>query len=131
MATRKGRRDERQDEQTRRLLEKAAELDRLRRFMDETTFQGDERESMDELSAVDQHPADTAPYAVQRDLDLTVRRILEIEAREVREALARQQSGQYGICEDCGRRIDPERLRARPEATRCIECQRARERSAR
>ncbi|HZO21670.1 MAG TPA: TraR/DksA C4-type zinc finger protein [Steroidobacteraceae bacterium] len=32
--------------------------------------------------------------------------------------------GTYGICEECGNPIGEERLRARPEATLCIDCQR-------
>ena len=119
------------DEDVQRLLEKVAELRRLRRFLRDTSFQGDEEEAMDELSNVDQHPADTAPYTYQRDLDLSIQRILEIEEGVVRDALERVKSGRYGICEVCGRRIDPERLKARPEATRCIDCQRSLERSLR
>lgn len=33
-----------------------------------------------------------------------------------------------GICRDCGDPIDPERLAALPQATRCIDCQLAAER---
>jgi RNA polymerase-binding protein DksA len=45
----------------------------------------------------------------------------ELEA--VEHALAKFENGQYGICEDCGRRIEVERLRAEPTAPRCLECQ--------
>ena len=38
--------------------------------------------------------------------------------------------GRYGICEDCGRPIHEARLRARPDATRCVDCQRRREAEA-
>lgn len=34
-----------------------------------------------------------------------------------------KKNGTYGFCEDCGQKIDPERLEALPEATRCINCQ--------
>ena len=53
--------------------------------------------------------------------------ILEIRNRmrnQVDEALRRLEEGTYGICEDCGRPISPERLKAVPFARRCVDCQR-------
>jgi DnaK suppressor protein len=44
------------------------------------------------------------------------------EFRAVQMALGRIHSGSYGICQDCGRRIGAERLRAIPETPFCIEC---------
>ena len=37
-------------------------------------------------------------------------------------AWQRAQKGVYGLCEQCGQPINPARLEALPEATRCIEC---------
>jgi RNA polymerase-binding protein DksA len=37
-------------------------------------------------------------------------------------AIARIDEGHYGVCESCGLAIEPERLQAVPEATRCAEC---------
>jgi DnaK suppressor protein len=37
-------------------------------------------------------------------------------------ALARLDSGQYGVCVSCGQPIPAERLEARPDATRCVRC---------
>lgn len=51
------------------------------------------------------------------------------EVREVDAALRRISSGVYGICIDCGERIDRKRLDAYPAAKRCLECQRANDRS--
>jgi hypothetical protein len=42
---------------------------------------------------------------------------------EIIEALQRVHAGTYGVCVDCGRNIPLTRLRARPEAARCIQCQ--------
>lgn len=44
-------------------------------------------------------------------------------AEEAVEALRRIESGTYGLCVDCGKRIPPARLQVKPEATRCIACQ--------
>lgn len=53
--------------------------------------------------------------------------ILEIRNRmrnQLDEALRRLDEGTYGICEDCGAQISPERLKAVPFARRCVNCQR-------
>lgn len=46
---------------------------------------------------------------------------------QTRKALAQVWIGKYGICEDCGRMIDTDRLVAYPEATLCANCQKKRE----
>jgi RNA polymerase-binding transcription factor DksA len=106
------------------LLAKAEEIERLRRFVDRTSFAGDEREVADELAAVDQHPADVADVTLQREDDYAAKVVLEHEAEEIQRALKRKQEGCYGICANCGRPIPKERLEARPEAIYCIDCQR-------
>ena len=106
------------------LAQKASEAERLREFIDRTTFAGDQREAADELSAVDQHPADVADVTMQREVDYTIKGIVEDEVQQVHQAMRRHAEGRYGICDDCGEGIDPERLAVRPHATLCIECQR-------
>ena len=109
------------------LAAKAQEVERLREFVDSTTFAGDQREASDELSVVDQHPADVADMTVQREVDYTIKGIVEQEEQQVQEAMQRRTEGRYGICEDCGRPIPKERLEARPHATFCVDCQKKRE----
>lgn len=43
---------------------------------------------------------------------------------KIEEALSRIEAGTFGLCEGCGRRISPARLKARPVTTFCIECKR-------
>jgi RNA polymerase-binding protein DksA len=109
------------------LQRRAAEAQEIVDFVDRTSLAGDEEEVTGEITTADQHPADTSDLTFQRELDLTVRTIAESRLSQVEEALERQRAGTYGICENCGRSIDPERLRARPEATLCIDCQREQE----
>jgi RNA polymerase-binding transcription factor DksA len=40
---------------------------------------------------------------------------------QIRKALTRIKIGKYGICEECGRMIDTDRLMIYPEATLCAE----------
>ena len=109
------------------LEQKASEAERLREFIDRTTFAGDQREAAGELSSVDQHPADVADVTMQREVDYTIKGIVEDEVHQVQQALKRQAEGRYGVCDDCCQEIDPERLAVRPQATLCIECQRRQE----
>ena len=37
-------------------------------------------------------------------------------------ALERFDAGTYGVCQDCGNRIPPEQLAARPTRERCVAC---------
>lgn len=46
---------------------------------------------------------------------------------ELRKALTRIKIGKYGICENCGKMIDTDRLAVKPEATICIKCEKERE----
>lgn len=55
------------------------------------------------------------------------RALVRRELRAVEYALRRVDSGQYGICEDCGRGIPPRRLEIVPTATVCVSCQARRE----
>jgi len=42
---------------------------------------------------------------------------------EVEEALERLEAGTYGLCVDCGKAINPDRLAELPAAARCVKCQ--------
>ena len=109
------------------LQKKTEAIERLREFVDETAFGGDERELTGELTVADQHPGDVSDFVYQRELMQTAREILDQEATQARDAMERLAEGTYGICENCGKEISPERLEARPQATLCIDCQRERE----
>ena len=49
------------------------------------------------------------------------------EMAKIRQALARMDAGEYGVCSECEEPIAPGRLAALQFATRCIECARAAE----
>ncbi|MCU0934480.1 MAG: TraR/DksA family transcriptional regulator [Gammaproteobacteria bacterium] len=49
--------------------------------------------------------------------------------RETEAAILRLRRGTYGTCVDCGNPIGYERLVTEPAASRCVECQRLRERA--
>jgi DnaK suppressor protein len=75
-----------------------------------------------EPAGVPGDPADMAHVVSARE---TSYEIGSVEARAVAQidyALQRIESGKYGICEDCGKRIPAARLKAMPFAYLCVEC---------
>ena len=87
----------------------------------------DMRESLGELSLLDNHPADIGTEVYQRSQDVAEhdRLIHRVEAIDV--ALERLDKGEYGRCEHCGHDIPFERLEALPYTTVCTECSREEE----
>jgi len=80
-----------------------------------------------EDATIDNHPADLGSEMFEREKDLGLLTNNQRCQQDISNALARMDSGSYGICEDCGRAIDPARLEVSPSASTCIECQRKRE----
>lgn len=80
-------------------------------------------DSVQELSAYDNHPADLGSETFEREKDLALWNNTNEILQRISEALDHMDKGKYGICEDCGREIDLERLEALPYTTLCIKCQ--------
>lgn len=76
-----------------------------------------------ETSSLPMHLADAGTEAFEqaRDLALAEQEGLEIQAIDA--AIDRLEAGTYGICADCGRSIDKDRLLALPHAALCFDCQ--------
>ena len=69
--------------------------------------------------------SDFAQVQSERANTETIKRVLELEREQAEHARDRKAQGDYGVCEDCGRKIAHERLEALPDATRCVVCQAA------
>jgi DnaK suppressor protein len=67
----------------------------------------------------------------EREKNLALVRRLEQKLEEIDYALRTAKKGTYGICERCGKPIDPARLKALPEATLCVKCKNELEKAAR
>ncbi len=77
--------------------------------------------STGELSAYDNHPADLGSEMFERSKDIALNHNAERHMELNLDALSRMDSGNYGLCVQCGRPIAFERLQAVPTATTCIE----------
>jgi RNA polymerase-binding protein DksA len=77
-----------------------------------------------EETAFDNHIGDTATVTYDREMDYTLEDNSEAVLAAIDKALAKIENGTYGVCERCGKQIDPARLEALPYAELCIECKR-------
>ena len=68
---------------------------------------------------------DWSENAVESENDEVLERVGGMaldEIRKIKQALAKIDSGTYGVCERCDKKIAPQRLKALPYATTCIKC---------
>ncbi len=77
-------------------------------------------EQADEANAVAEYDRNQAMLENDRALE-----------RKIQAALERLDAGKYGICERCGKPIDPRRLEALPYVTLGVDCQEIVERAER
>ncbi len=76
-----------------------------------------------ELSRYDNHPADVATELFDAQQRAALRSNHEFVIREIDDALEKVKKGTYGVCELCGKGIDPQRLEVIPDARNCIQCE--------
>lgn len=102
------------------LRARAAELDELlaRLGADESSVRADRADT----TADDEHDPEGSTLSGEWQRIEALRRAALAERAEVDAALACVDAGTYGVCEVCGHPIPPERLEARPFATRCVAC---------
>ena len=65
----------------------------------------------------------SAQVATERELEFAIGERETSELAMIEAALARIDAGSYGECIDCAAPIPEKRLKASPEASRCIACQ--------
>lgn len=75
-----------------------------------------------ESASEDDHDEDAASMAIERSQTASLLEAAREHSDEIASALKRLESGAYGVCENCGKEINPERLEARPVARLCITC---------
>ena len=71
------------------------------------------------MNAQDSH----AQVTSQRDLEFAINEHETAELADLDLALLRLDAGTYGVCIDCAAAIPEARLKAKPEAQRCLPCQ--------
>jgi RNA polymerase-binding protein DksA len=108
------------EELKQKLLEEKKKLEEeLGRIGKPTDKPGDYETQFDDIGRGKEDNASEVEEYVD---NVSVEDTLEKELKEVSDALERIGNGNYGICENCGKEIDIERLRAYPAARTCIKC---------
>lgn len=79
------------------------------------------RDSVDELSTIDNHPADLATELFEREKDMALKAHNDDELAKVDAALEAMDNGTYGVCITCGNEIPYDRLAALPYTLFCID----------
>lgn len=83
------------------------------------------------LGVISEELADTVDRSsveTERNFTLRLRERERYLLKKIDAALARLEDGSYGVCQECGEDISPNRLLARPMATMCIKCKEEQER---
>ena len=76
-------------------------------------------------------PLDRAVLDAERGYTFRMRARESVLIKKIHASLEDIEDGIYGICDDCGRDISIERLKARPVARRCIRCKTKQEKKER
>ena len=63
-----------------------------------------------------------SPDIYEWEMNLALRSRVEAKIESLEDAIQSLEEGDYGICERCGERIEPERLEILPHTTFCITC---------
>jgi DnaK suppressor protein len=67
-------------------------------------------------------PNDRATQESDRNFELRIRDRERKLINKIKEALNRIDTGEFGVCEECGAEIGEARLKVRPVTTLCINC---------
>lgn len=81
--------------------------------------------SIGAISSCDQHPGDEGTETYEREKDLGLLQDTQQQMAQIARAREKLAQGTYGVCEECGQPIDPERLAALPQAMLCLKCKEA------
>jgi DnaK suppressor protein len=66
--------------------------------------------------------ADSSQVTAERGEADALASKLEVTLAEVEHAIAKLETGAYGVCESCGKPISADRLEAKPAARLCMDC---------
>lgn len=110
-----------------RLLRLRDDQQALVQAINETGLSMSMSEQFSEDAVYDNHPGDMGSEMFERAKDLGLRWHAWEQIGAIDRALRALNEGRYGICEQCGKPIPPERLEVMPHALQCVACRQAEE----
>lgn len=87
-----------------------------------TTKHTSEKYSTGDLSSYDNHIADMGTEVYMQDMDNSLIEHEKYVLNGINQALDKVSNGTYGICSNCGKKIEKERLDVIPETDLCASC---------
>jgi len=63
-----------------------------------------------------------ATEALELEKRLALEQRMKEQLAKIEHSLRKFEEGTYGLCDNCGRPIDPDRLEALPYASLCLDC---------
>lgn len=82
-----------------------------------------QREASGDLSGYSFHMADMGTDNFTRDLNLELATVEQKILYEVEKAMERLEEGSFGVCQQCKKKINQQRLDAIPYARMCMSCE--------
>jgi DnaK suppressor protein len=99
-------------------------LDERKRFITELAQIKSEGLMASQKESASYHPADQGSDTMEKEKSVFLASSKGNELYEIDQALMRAKDGKFGICDSCGKEVDPARLEAMPYARYCIKCSR-------
>jgi RNA polymerase-binding protein DksA len=100
--------------------------DRQKALLEEVRNEYDQRDNQQLVELMGREPGDSGDVSLAdavADLNILMADRQVNELRDIVAAYTRIQSGDFGVCVDCGAEIPVQRLLANPTAMRCMACQ--------
>jgi len=88
----------------------------------ESAKKGTDREYETKFEDIDRDQEENADEMEMYESNMAVDESMKEELKKINAALERIKEGTYGLCKNCGKEIPVERLRAYPQAERCLDC---------
>ncbi len=100
-------------------------LERKKKLLNEIgdILEKEAKNEYQELIDAIREEGDIAAAELQESTILTLAEMKAKEVEQIEAALERIETGEYGVCIDCGDWIPPARLEVMPYALRCKQCQ--------
>ena len=99
------------------LLKKESSLEKQEKMLEMEDAYKVAGRADDNAEITDDAQEDIGHTITMRSLD-----VLKKAKEQIQKALGMIKKGKYGVCEKCGVKIDPARLKAYPETTTCLKC---------
>lgn len=114
-------------------MNKQLDLDKFRKLLiaererlelEHRVVSGELTEHNGDLADYDNHhPADAASETYERTKEYALNENFHDLLEQVSKAIQKLDDGTYGVCDLCEAPINPDRLKALPYATLCVDCQ--------